>query len=238
MFGISFCIPAHNEEKTISYCIRSIIKEMEWHDVEYEIIVVANACTDKTEHNAIMAGARVLIEPRKGIVYAKELCFKAAQFDFIANIDADNLIPIDNDWLVTVMKAFNDPKVVAVSGPFVFKDMPWWFRACTHIFYLLGRISHLSFGPMVQGGNFVIRKTALDGFKYNPDIVFYGEDTDIAAYVSKFGTIKVIPEMWVYASSRRMKGDGIVKTTWDYILNYFSITFRNKPWTTEYKDYR
>jgi len=62
---ISVIIPAFNEERSIGKVITDIPKEL-----VHEIIVVDNACTDRTVEVAESAGARVVREERRGYGYA------------------------------------------------------------------------------------------------------------------------------------------------------------------------
>lgn len=62
---ISVIIPAFNEEHSIGKVITDIPKEL-----VHEIIVVDNACTDRTVEVAESAGARVVREERRGYGYA------------------------------------------------------------------------------------------------------------------------------------------------------------------------
>ena len=57
---ISVIIPAFNEERSIGKVITDIPKEL-----VHEIIVVDNACTDRTVEVAESAGARVVREERR-----------------------------------------------------------------------------------------------------------------------------------------------------------------------------
>jgi len=92
---------------------------------------------------------------------------------------------------------------------------------------------------MVQGGNFIVRKSALDAVGgYNTDVVFFGEDTDFAVRIATVGDVKLVPKMWVYSSARRFQVEGIVLTTWRYILNYLTVTFLGKPVTKGHRDIR
>ena len=59
--GISVIIPAFNEEKSIGYVLDDLPQEK-----LSEIIVVNNACTDKTVDVAKKHGARVVQEVRRG----------------------------------------------------------------------------------------------------------------------------------------------------------------------------
>jgi glycosyltransferase involved in cell wall biosynthesis len=234
--SITFIIPAFNEEKLIPFAIRSIRAEMAGRPNEHEILVVDNASTDRTAQVSLEQGARVVQEFRRGIVVARQVGYRHAKYDLIANIDADNTIP--TGWLDRALVAL-DPTTVVVTGPLVYPEFSRPLQILTRVFYFLGRLSHHALGTMVQGGNFIVRKAALDAVGgYNTEIVFFGEDTDFAIRIAKVGNVKLVPKMWVYSSARRFQVEGIALTTWRYILNYLTVTFRGKPVTREYHDIR
>ena len=234
--SITFVIPAFNEERLIPLAIRSIREEMAGRPNDYEILVVDNASTDRTAEVAAERGARVVQELKRGIVPARQAGYLHAKYDLLANIDADNAVPAG--WLDKALGAL-DPATVVVTGPLVYPEFSPLMQGLTKFFYLLGRISHHTLGTMVQGGNFIVRKSALDAVGgYNTDIVFFGEDTDFAVRIATVGNVKLVPKMWVYSSARRFQVDGIVLTTWRYILNYLTVTLLGKPITTEYQDIR
>src|SRR5215471_12078791 len=234
--SITFIIPALNEEKLIAFAIRSIRAEMAGRPNEYEILIVDNASTDRTAEVALEQGAHVVHELRRGIVAARQAGYRHAKYELLANIDADNTIPAG--WLDRALAAL-DPATVVVTGPLVYPEFSLPLRILTRVFYFLGRLSHHTIGTMVQGGNFIVRKAALDAVGgYNTEIAFFGEDTDFAVRIAKVGNVKLVPKMWVYSSARRFQVEGIVLTTWRYILNYLTVTFKGKPVTTEYQDIR
>jgi len=68
---IKVIIPAYNEEGSIANVINDI------PNIVDEIIVISNNSTDKTEENALKAGATVLQESRKGYGYA---CLKGMEY--------------------------------------------------------------------------------------------------------------------------------------------------------------
>jgi glycosyltransferase involved in cell wall biosynthesis len=234
--AVTFIIPAFNEEKLVSFVIRSIRAEMAGRPNVYEILVVDNASTDRTAEMALEQGARVVQEPKRGIVTARQAGYRHARYDLLANIDADNTIPAG--WLDNALAAL-DPATVVVTGPLVYPEFSRPLQIFTRVFYVLGRLSHHALGTMVQGGNFIVRKSALDAVGgYNTEIAFFGEDTDFAVRIAKVGKVKLVPKMWVYSSARRFQVEGVVLTTWRYILNYLTVTFLGKPVTTEYQDIR
>ena len=57
IFRLAVVVPAHNEEKLIGTCVRSLLADRE---TQVEVFVVAHNCTDRTVEFAAAAGARVL----------------------------------------------------------------------------------------------------------------------------------------------------------------------------------
>ena len=86
---------------------------------------------------------------------------------------------------------------MALSGPFVYYDLKMRQRAVTcgcssgrRVLYALNRWVAAA-GSMVQGGNFVLRRDALEKIGgFNTAIAFYGEDTDIARRMYPVGEVK------------------------------------------------
>jgi len=94
-------------------------------------------------------------------------------------------------------------------------------------------------GSMVQGGNFVLRRDALEKIGgFDTSISFYGEDTDIARRMNCVGKVKFKFRLKMFSSARRLKHEGMLKIAGRYTMNYFWTTFRKKPFTAEYTDIR
>jgi GT2 family glycosyltransferase len=92
---------------------------------------------------------------------------------------------------------------------------------------------------MVQGGNFVLRREALEEIGgFNTAIAFYGEDTDIARRLNRVGKVKFTFDLKMYSSARRLKKEGMLTIAARYTINYLWTTFRKKPFTEEYIDIR
>ena len=87
---ISVIIPAHNEEKYIARCIRSIKKAESEFKGNVEIIVVCNRCTDRTAEIAESLGARVLTNEDRCIAKVRNTGIASAKGRIIVTIDADN----------------------------------------------------------------------------------------------------------------------------------------------------
>ena len=242
---LSFVVPAYNEEAYLPACLGSILAQTQELGDQVEIIVVNNASTDRTREVALSyPGVRVVDEMRKGLTFARQAGFAASSGELIANVDSDSrLTP---GWVEKVLKGFaSDPKMVSMSGPFVYYDLTPQQLVSVRIFYAIAFLVYavnrwvLRAGSMVQGGNFVLRRDALvkiGGF--DTTISFYGEDTDIARRMHQVGTVKFTFDLKMYSSARRLKKEGMLTMAGRYTMNYFWTTFRKKPFTEEYVDIR
>jgi cellulose synthase/poly-beta-1,6-N-acetylglucosamine synthase-like glycosyltransferase len=243
---MSFVIPAYNEEAYIGACVRSARREIRACGCDGEIIVVDNASTD---HTAAVASAwpdvRVVFEPRKGLLFARQRGFEESCGDLLACIDADTIVP--RGWIGRAMREFaRNPRLACLSGPYVYYDLSSAVRVIVTLWYLvallfLGYINQYLFrtGAMVQGGNYVVRRSALEKIGgYNTGIAFYGEDTDLARRLIRVGKVRFTPRLSLPASGRRLRKEGVFQTGVAYALNGLSVLTRGRPSTQKYTDIR
>ena len=239
MIKISFVIPAFNEEAYIGKCLESVTKAIAGRWDDFEIIVVNNASTDRTHEVALSySNIKLIDEPRKGLSQARQSGFEASKGELIANVDADCLLP--QDWIGTVLENFNDdPELVALSGPQIFYDVSPLIRLGVKIYYYLGYFFIFRTGTLVQGGNFVVRRLALEKIGgYNPAFTFYGEDTDIAKRLNQAGKVKFTFKLPMPISGRRVKQEGFLTMAFRYPLNYIWTYFFGKPFNQTSQDIR
>lgn len=241
---ISFVIPAYNEEKFIEECIKSVLEEINNSKVPAEIIVVNNNSTDNTKNIVLrFKEVKLIDEYRQGLTFARQAGFLNSSGKLIANIDADTRL--SNRWIAKVLEEFNkDNSLIALSGPQIYYDVPQKILIQQKIFYFFAYLSYLfnkyvlNISSMIQGGNFVIRRDALQKIGgFNTSILFWGEDTDIAKRLHKIGNVKFTFKLPIYASGRRLIIEGKFTTAKRYVLNYFSIIFFNKPFHREINIY-
>lgn len=86
---ISIIIPCLNEEKAVGKCVRKGIKELKHSRINGEVIVVDNGSADKSHEEAKKAGAKVVIEPRKGYGFALMAGFTKAKGEYLVFGDGD-----------------------------------------------------------------------------------------------------------------------------------------------------
>ena len=236
MYNISFVIPCYNEEKYIRDCILSIKKEAKLLP-NYEIIVVDNNCTDNTVLIAMQEGVTVVSERQKGVVFARQKGYETSQYELIANIDADSRLC--EGWVNVALKHIADSEVAAITGPLIYDNVSRSLTISTRIYYYLAWFSSKTIGVFLQGGNSLIKKSALDQANgYDTTIEFYGEDTMTAKRLEPYGKIKFVMDLDLHSSPRRLKDQGVFSTSWLYLKNYLSVTFKNRAVTNTYKDFR
>lgn len=98
MRTFAIIIPAHNEELVIERTLKSLFK-IEYDDESFDVIVVADNCTDKTAKLALSLGAIVYErndKRLKGKGYALRWCFDKLQsskynYDAFVVVDADSV---------------------------------------------------------------------------------------------------------------------------------------------------
>lgn len=92
---ISIIIPAINEEDGIGKTIEAIpFKKLK--DCEVEVLVIDGDSKDRTAEVAEKAGAKVIIEPRKGYGRAYKTGFDNAKGDIFITADADHTYPVED----------------------------------------------------------------------------------------------------------------------------------------------
>ena len=245
MAKLSFVIPAYNEENHIQKCLDSVCAQAKDYGDRVEIIVVNNASTDQTAEIArAYPNVKVVDEPHKGLVWARRAGYLASSGDLIANVDSDTILT--PHWLETVFAEFaKNPKLVGLSGPFKYYDLPKQTLKLVNLFYRAGYVVYLfnrfvlRNGSMLQGGNFIITRTGLEKIGgYDTSIEFWGEDSDIARRLHAVGDVKFTPKLPMLTSGRRLATEGAFTMGFKYARNYFWMIFFKKPKDRAYVDHR
>lgn len=222
---VSIVIPAYNEESNIAKTIEAVLAQ-DYHD--YEVIVVNNASTDRTAEVASKYPIKVVHEPIKGLLSARERGRLTAIGDIIANIDADCLP--DPDWISRGVAHFTHDGIVAATGPYDYHDGHPMFRRGSlatqkHVYLLMSRFLQsrpVKRGAILIGGNNLIRAAALEkAGGYTTSIKFYGEDTDTARKISRHGRIIFNPKFSIKTSARRFKEEGTIHLMLKYWYYFF-----------------
>jgi glycosyltransferase involved in cell wall biosynthesis len=234
---LSLVIPAYNEEKYVGHSLDAIFKAIgDRNDIE--VVVVNNNSADKTrEVAARYAKAIIVDEARKGTNSARQAGFEKSHGELVGFLDADTMLA--REWIERAENEFRkNPNLVCLSGPFIYYDLPKGINVLVKIFYgiayFVSFVNRLIFKKMsfVQGGNYVVRRTALEQIGgHDVNITFYGDDTNLALRLNKVGEVKFSFGFPVKASGRRFVTEGVAKTAIHYAINYFWMVLFQRPFT-------
>ncbi len=240
---ISAIVCAYNERRLLPGCLHSLLAQTRRPD---ELLVVDNASTDGTGDAArAVPGVRVVHEPRKGLVVAREAARRAATGDILAFVDADCRAPIT--WLERVEAQFAQPGLpVAVTGPYRFYDWDVTGRALLRAYDVVvappthALVHHLcGVGAILYGGNFAVLRSALVSIGgFDERIEFHGEDTNLGRRLTAIGRIALRGDCWVWTSARRYHAMGKGAVFSLYVRNFWSEILRHRPADDEHLDVR
>jgi len=242
---VSFVVPAYNEEALLESCLAAIMGEISRTRCRAEIIVVDNGSTDATRQIALSSSnVKVVDEPQRGLVQARRAGCLVSKGKYIANIDADTILP--EGWLLTALAEFaHRPDLVALSGPYIHYDLPKGARLIAAGFYRGACVVHLlsrflrGSGSVMQGGNFIVSSSALEAAGgFNPDFRFYGEDAELARRLSKVGVVKFTLALRALSSGRRFAAEGLFKVLLRYSTNYLWTHLFKHPFSSTWSDFR
>lgn len=220
---ISIVIPAFNEEDSIGATLETLANQKT--SQEFEVILVNNNSTDNTVREAKKfekkLNLRVIDETKKGRGTARSTGHRYAKGDIIISTDADTKLP--SNWLDEITKPFEDPKVVAVTGPWkMFGINRDTSRGMERFQKIAEWPYRLVFGHYwLTGFNMAVRKTAYEkcgGF--NPEINAH-EDIDITNRIRKFGKIVYNNNAVAHSSGRRFR-----KGFWRGLIEYQILGIR------------
>jgi glycosyltransferase involved in cell wall biosynthesis len=240
---LSVIVCAHNEEAFITACLCSLLAQTRRAD---EIIVIDNASQDRTGQIARqLPDVRVIDEPCKGLVVARERGRREASGDVLVYLDADCRAPLQ--WLSRIEEHFNAaPQLIALSGNYRFYDWDWWGRLLIRAYdFTLGPATHLltkyilRLGVVFYGGNFAVRRTALDAIGgFDTSIEFHGEDTNLGRRLFAHGRVVLAYDCYLFTSARRYNAMGKWAVFRIYVRNFVSELLHHRPKDRAHLDIR
>ena len=197
-------------------------------------VIVVNSCPSDDSTQQLVAtfpGIRYILEPRPGLGLARNTGIGASSGDFVAFTDDDAVI--EDNWLPTLMRNFDDPMVAVSTGialpiELETKAQVWFERTNRFVkrfelreyrsFYM----SPLLAGTTGAGVNFALRKSAL------PDIGLFsvalgpgtpagtGDDHEFFYRVLDRGWKIVFDPQAVVWHKHRTDWDGLRRTIYTY----------------------
>jgi glycosyltransferase involved in cell wall biosynthesis len=203
---ISVVIPAYNEEKLIAQCVAAV-KNQTFPQENYEIIVVNNNSTDKTEEIAKAAGARVVFyDEKQGFSVAKQYGISQAEADIIVTTDADS-IP-DKSWLETIYQIMQNKKYACIGGSIAPIKSNFVIQFLFSFYDFLALINQIFGISLIWSPNMAFRKEAFNAIGgYNIHLKTSDDWDFIVRIQKKFGVRSTLytNKLHVKTSSRKQE---------------------------------
>ena len=212
MTTVSVVIPVLDDAAHLRTCLASLAAQTRPAD---EVVVVDNGCSDDSAAVARAFGARVVVEPVRGIPAAAATGYDAASGDVIARCDADSRLPVD--WIEHLVRVFErNPHLDAVTGPGAFHDLPRGVRHVAGGFYLVGLFA--GFGSAIAniplwGSNMAMRADAWREVSGRVHRVTPGihDDLDLSCVLGPRARIRFMPGVGVEVAGRMFSSPGAAR---------------------------
>jgi dolichyl-phosphate beta-glucosyltransferase len=224
---LSIIIPAYNEESRIEKTLKNISEFLRSHSVSFEIIVVANNCTDGTVALLERVKASYLPElviidiPRSGVVgntkgSAIGVGMRSAQGLYHLFIDADNATTFAH--VIDFMKSIDEGYGAVIgsryiAGAEVVKKQPWPRVVLSRMGNLLIRSLLLPGIYDTQCGFKMFSRIASKDIFEQTRVSGWGADLEMIALARKFGyTVKEFPVRWEAQDDSRLSSNAFLST--------------------------
>lgn len=200
---VSVIVPSHNDAPMLAACLRALADQARAAD---EIIVVDNASADDTAEVARAAGARVVSEPRLGVLAATAAGFDAATGEVLARLDADSVPAAD--WVARVAAAFDEsPDLTGLTGPGEFYGkgrVTHWIAEHIYIGGYQWFVGALLRHPPLFGSNLALRAQAWERIRdrVHRDRREVHDDLELSIHILPDMIVRYDPTLRVGVSAR------------------------------------
>jgi len=222
---ISVVIPAFNEEKYISRCLKSLRRQD--FKGNYEIIVADNSSDDNTVRIAEEYADRVVVHGRGSISYGRQKGADAARYPAIAFSDADTYAA--PDWLSRLSASLDQENVVGVHGQLMPLDGNRFENDfCRYVLPPYSKFMVRINQPSVPGANFAVTRKAFDKVGGFNTKLITAEDVELCKRIKRQGRFLFNPEAVVYVSTRRVRKWGYFRILSFHVANSVRILVLGK----------
>jgi glycosyltransferase involved in cell wall biosynthesis len=214
---ISIIIPAHNEQ---AYLKRTLIALRHQNYPEYEVVVVANGCTDDTAAVAREHCDRLIILSQKSLGIARNLGARMAQGELLVFLDADTIL--ERDALATIAACFSSSHAAGTL-----KGVPHPVRPAYQLIYFMKNFTHRFHLHHGSAGVIICWKKhfiQLGGFDERLEM---RENSELIYRLERFGNYRFVSETAAITSMRRYERCGVWRIVWLWTKLWCESHFRD-----------
>ena len=229
MKRFSVVIPAYNAGPAIERTVRSAVNQQRTIPrSDFEVIVVDNNSKDQTAYFAKLGGAdKVVKELQKGTNYARNRGYLESRGEIVCFLDADCIAP--ENWLLKIDRIFNDPKVQACGGPYDYGFSG--LKAAADVTYtrvifplVIGFLGLFKPTAILIGGNFAVRRSAIEKIGGIPLVTYWGDDALVATLVRRMvGKVRFVSNLNVKSAHDRFDDKGFFRLAIGYARAFFRV---------------
>jgi glycosyltransferase involved in cell wall biosynthesis len=212
---ISVIIPAHNEEEYLGSTLDALNRQ---NYADFEIVVVANGCSDHTAEVARGKCQRVLTLNEKGLGPSRNLGARMATGDLLIFLDADTIL--EPHALRVIAEQFTERNAGGTL-----KGQPDSNRFAYRVIYGLKNFIHRFVVRNGSSGVIICWKkhfTSVGGFDEQLEL---RENSELIRRLKRFGGYKYIGATAATTSMRRYERRGVKHIVWLWIKLWFLSLF-------------
>lgn len=212
---ISVIIPAHNEESYLPRTLEALRRQnYGW----FEVIVVANGCTDRTAAVARGRCQRLIVLSQKGLGVARNLGARMARGELLVFLDADTTLEP-----MALRRIAQDFSPAHAAG--TLHGRPDRRRLAYRLIYALRNLVHRSSLHHGSSGIILCWKkhfVRAGGFDEGLEV---RENSDLIRRLLGFGGYKYIGDISATTSMRRYEKRGAWRVGWLWVKLWFQSPF-------------
>ncbi len=239
---ISIIVPTFNEQGALQHTLENL-KTMT--TTSYEIIVSDGRSVDATQEIATRYTDKIAIyqgTTRQTIANARNLGTTLARGEYLVFIDADTHIPAPDAFFHTLIQAFeSDASLAGVTVSIkVAPDQAYWqdkpfFGFVNLVHRLMNNVFHTG---SCSGEFQMVRRSFFDRIKGYNDLLVTYEDNNLFERLAKIGKTRMIHELTIFHSGRRVHKVGHLKLLGIWAINVIWVKLFQKALTQEWQPIR
>jgi len=228
---LSIIIPAFNEERLITQCLKAVSESLTGNQkpgFTSEIIVVDNNSSDKTAELARQSGAKVIFEPLNQIGRARNTGAKTATGDWLLFVDADSLL--SPGMVADILEMIDSGNYVGCGSVMQMPNSPWYGILILKIWTVISVTFCWASGALVVCRTDAFREVG--GF--NQDL-YATDEIDLSHLLKKWGRKRalkftILRRHPLVTSARKLE----LYSGWEMVSQFLQVllsprkAFRNK----------